>query len=214
MKEIRRWVGDKWVVWKVLQRYFLEDTKGRIERRGFIRRNSDLEGWKYGVWVFVDEEFEGRKVDRGMRKKAKHEIKKVIVEDLKEWGEEVELIMNAVRVVSSLDMVERKQQEDPKRQIVKLQAFKPNEPLIINVDFLESFFSREKNEPLYKLYRILSSNTPKKNSKRKGKEVKEEVKEPQTNYGATGITYSRISKLFESKSDKNFKMDQQIVSHY
>jgi len=74
---------------------------------------------------------------------------------------------------------------------------------MVNVDFLESFFLREKNEPLFKLYYILSSNFV----------ARSPSKTPQA-YGSTGITYNKISSLFTKHFGKKIKMDPQIVSHY
>ena len=66
----------------------------------------------------------------------------------------------------------------------------PESYQILNINFIENFFKREKNEPLYKLYNIIIGN------------------------GEDGVTYSKLSKVFTKTYGKKIKMDHQTVAHY
>jgi hypothetical protein len=183
---------------RVVERFVRVDLKGRVQRRRDLRKGKSLEGSVNGVWVFVEDEYEGEKVDKGFRKKVMSRLKKLIMNDYVKKSsknvEEFDKLLKILKITASCSERSFTSKTLPKIKSETLSFITsfplkplPN-PITYNVNFLESFFKREENEPLYKLYNILTSGGSKPAQKGALKE--------QPIHGATGMIYSKISKLF------------------
>ena len=177
-----------------LLKFIVFSKRGSIGTRKDLLKQKNHDNTSYGVWIInepANESGEGSKLSSQTLQQITSIVNSQYFKANCKRDKIFDKLGQNIRVFNKIEAKENLiVKKEPK---VELQLFPkqlPGSQQTFNINLIESFFKREKNEPLYKLYNIIISN------------------------GEDGITYSKISKAFTKAYGKKIKMDHQIVAHY